>query len=116
VIKNAYEAHAVSAEIFGAGDIWIEAHPHPTDAERIELVIRDNGMGLSPDELDEVRRFIPGNTSKKRYGTGFGLPTAKRKIDDHGGSLAGSIHGPSAASPYRTPSSALGLLAGFAVS
>jgi len=38
--------------------------------------------------LAEVRRFVPGGTSKKTHGTGFGLPIAKRKIEDHGGSLA----------------------------
>ena len=45
-------------------------------------------MGLSAEELDEVRRFVPGGTSKKTYGTGFGLPTAKRKLEAHGGALA----------------------------
>ncbi|QNN24035.1 HAMP domain-containing histidine kinase [Planctomycetales bacterium ZRK34] len=60
----------------------------PVDGERIEVVVTDNGMGLSAEELDEVRRFEPGGTSKKTHGTGFGLPIAKRKIEDHGGSLA----------------------------
>lgn len=60
----------------------------PVDEGRLEIVIRDMGMGLSAEELAEVRRFVPGGTSKKTYGTGFGLPVAKRKIDGHGGSLA----------------------------
>ncbi|MFW6062064.1 MAG: ATP-binding protein [Planctomycetota bacterium] len=53
----------------------------------IEIVVRDSGMGLPPEELAEVRQFIPGGTSKKTYGTGFGLPFAKRKVADHGGTL-----------------------------
>ena len=32
--------------------------------------------------------FVPGGTSKKTHGTGWGLPTAKRKVEDHDGSLA----------------------------
>ena len=44
-------------------------------------------MGLSKEELEEVRRFVPGGTSKKVHGTGFGLPIARRKVMDHGGTL-----------------------------
>lgn len=86
IIKNAYESHAASPETFTPGSIWVTARP--CDTQRIELTFRDDGMGLSPDELAEVRRFMPGNTSKRMYGTGFGLPTAKRKIEAHGGSIA----------------------------
>ena len=86
LIKNAYESHATSPEMFTPGSIWITARP--CDSDRIELTFRDDGMGLSSDELVEVRRFMPGNTSKRKYGTGFGLPTAKRKIEAHGGAIA----------------------------
>jgi signal transduction histidine kinase len=55
--------------------------------ERVEIMIRDNGMGLSKEELAKVREFVPGGTSKKTYGTGFGLPIARRRIADHGGEL-----------------------------
>lgn len=86
LLKNAYEAHATGPDTFTPGSVWVTAQP--VNGERIEIVFRDDGMGLSAEELDDVRRFVPGGTSKKIYGTGFGLPTAKRKIEAHGGSLA----------------------------
>jgi two-component system sensor histidine kinase HydH len=51
-----------------------------------ELSFTDTGMGLSPMELDELRRFIPGKSAKP-HGSGYGLPTAQRRIAEHGGSL-----------------------------
>lgn len=86
LLKNAYEAFALDPQTFGPGQIRL--HTRAVDSERVEIVIRDNGMGLTADELAEVRRFVPGGTSKKTHGTGFGLPIAHRKIKDHGGSLA----------------------------
>jgi len=86
VLKNAYESFANDPQTFTAGVVNLTARA--VDGERIEIIVRDNGMGLSEEELAEVRRFVPGGTSKKTHGTGFGLPIAKRKIEDHGGSLA----------------------------
>jgi signal transduction histidine kinase len=85
VIKNAYEAFADAPYTFRSGHIEVVARP--IDGERIEIIIKDNGMGLPAEDLSEVRQFIPGGTSKKTHGTGFGLPIAKRKIEDHRGSL-----------------------------
>jgi len=86
VIKNAYESFAEDPQTFRPGKICVTARS--VGDERIEIVVIDNGMGLSCEELADVRRFVPGGTSKKTHGTGFGLPLAKRKIEDHGGSLA----------------------------
>jgi signal transduction histidine kinase len=86
VIKNAYEAFATDPQTFGEGEIRVWARL--VDDERLELVVEDKGMGMSPEELADVRRFVPGGTSKKTHGTGWGLPTAKRKVEDHDGSLA----------------------------
>jgi signal transduction histidine kinase len=85
VIKNAYEAFAIDPLTFKTGQIHVLARA--IDRERIEIIVKDNGMGLPPDELAEVCQFTPGGTSKKAYGTGFGLPIAKRKIEDHRGAL-----------------------------
>ncbi|NLS95738.1 MAG: DUF1559 domain-containing protein [Planctomycetaceae bacterium] len=86
LIKNAYEAFAVSLTEFKPGTIRVIARP--IDPERLEIIIEDDGQGLSRADLAEVRRFVPGGTTKAGYGTGFGLPTAKRMIEAHGGSLS----------------------------
>lgn len=86
VLKNAYESFATGPDAFSAGRVSVTAKV--IDEEKVEVVVRDTGMGLSKDELDEVRRFVPGGTSKKVHGTGFGLPIARRKIMDHGGTLS----------------------------
>ena len=86
VLKNAYESFAIDPQTFIAGEVRLIART--VDGEYVEIVVKDNGMGLSAEELEEVRRFVPGGTSKKTHGTGFGLPISKRKIEDHGGSLA----------------------------
>jgi signal transduction histidine kinase len=43
-------------------------------------------MGLDENELANVRKFIPGNSSKNN-GTGYGLPIAQRYVTFHGGTL-----------------------------
>lgn len=86
LVKNAHESFALDPRHFRPGRVEVVAKP--LDEERIEIVIADNGSGLSPDDLAEVRRFLPGKTSKKYLGTGFGLPIAKRNIEGHGGSIS----------------------------
>lgn len=85
VLKNAYESFATGPDTFEEGEVQVWAKTDSGD--RVEIAVQDNGMGLNAEELAEVRRFIPGGTSKKKHGTGFGLPIARRKVMDHGGSL-----------------------------
>lgn len=84
LIKNAYDAFMIDEVSFNPGTIYIVA----TDAESgVLLSIKDNGMGLSPEELEAVRQFVPGRSSKAKLGTGFGLPIARKNILAHGGDL-----------------------------
>ena len=53
--------------------------------DELRLHIIDTGPGI-PDDLRE-RVFQP-YFSQKRGGTGLGLPTARRLVEEHGGSLA----------------------------
>jgi len=84
IVKNAYESFAVSPSAYRSGTIRVRARA--IDSQRLEIVVEDNGVGLSEGDLADVRRFVPGGTSKVG-GTGFGLPTARRMIEAHGGSL-----------------------------
>jgi signal transduction histidine kinase len=44
-------------------------------------------MGITEEDLREVREFMPGRTSKKCYGTGFGLPIARKNLLAHRGTI-----------------------------
>ena len=85
LVKNAFEAHATDPQRFKMGEVKLSANAARNDW--LEIEIADDGMGLSGIELEEVRRFVPGRTSKHFLGTGFGLPIARRNIATHGGSL-----------------------------
>jgi PAS domain S-box-containing protein len=67
----------------------MECHGHIRLAARIEnghctFLVHDSGPGM-PDDV-RVRAFEPFYTTKHR-GTGLGLPTVKRIIDSHHGSI-----------------------------
>ncbi len=76
LIKNAEEA------IDNGGEIGISL-----DLEDPEVVIRvkDNGPGV-PEELRE--RIFEPYFSTKENGTGLGLVTVKRVVEDHGGTIS----------------------------
>jgi signal transduction histidine kinase len=76
VLKNAHESFAEGPTRFRTGTIRLTARA--TDDGLIEIAVADNGMGMSEDELEVIRRFVPGGTSKKRDGSGYGLPIARR--------------------------------------
>jgi two-component system, LuxR family, sensor kinase FixL len=76
VLVNA--AQAVGGR--GRIDVTIEA-----GARTVRVMIRDAGPGMSPDVLERI--FTPFFTTKAR-GTGLGLPTAKRIVEAHSGSIA----------------------------
>jgi len=86
IIKNAYEAHSPAPREFRSGEVRVVGRR--LGGDHIQFVVADNGMGIPPDELRDVLRFVPGSTSKKATGTGFGLPIARRMIQRHGGSFA----------------------------
>jgi two-component system cell cycle sensor histidine kinase PleC len=53
----------------------------------VRVEVTDTGKGISTRDLEKLLEFVPGNTSKKHLGTGYGLPIAKRYIEAHGGKL-----------------------------
>jgi NO-binding membrane sensor protein with MHYT domain/anti-sigma regulatory factor (Ser/Thr protein kinase) len=82
LIENA--VHAMSGQLSGGGE------PHIIVATRgggdhLEILIEDNGPGIPADILPKV--FEP-LFSTKSFGTGLGLPTVKRIMEQHGGSIA----------------------------
>lgn len=84
LLRNAYEAfRPLQGEI---GPFWISVSAN-TDDDRISILIEDNGVGFGEEYLQQIREFIPGHKTMKHDGTGFGLPTARRYIEGHGGTL-----------------------------
>jgi signal transduction histidine kinase len=85
VIKNAYESFVVPGGTLRPGTIHIEA---TCMDGLVTIVVRDDGMGISPDESHGSLLFTPGRRNKsKRHSTGYGLPIAMRNFTAHGGSL-----------------------------
>jgi len=84
VIKNAVESLAEGPHRLSSGRVTVRTRREDGFAV---VTVTDTGMGLTEDELAEIRRYVPGKTSKKSHGTGFGLPIAFRRLRDHGGSL-----------------------------
>jgi len=85
VLVNAYEAVLAREASAGSGEISVAASV--VEDTEIRIVVADNGIGISGDDLCELRAFVPGRISKKGNGTGFGLPTAQRYVEAHGGTL-----------------------------
>jgi signal transduction histidine kinase len=63
------------------GEVIVETRG---SAAGVRIAITDTGDGMSPDVL--ARCFQPYFSTKKG-GTGLGLPTTKRILEDHGGSI-----------------------------
>lgn len=85
VLTNAYEAVLAHEDRVGSGRITLEACV--VEGTEVRIVVEDNGVGISADDLRELLAFVPGRISKKGNGTGFGLPTAQRYVEAHGGAL-----------------------------
>lgn len=84
LVKNAYEAHMTQPGTFTAGHVEVSAS---MGDDHLAILIIDGGSGLAAEELAQLRQMVPGRTSKRYYGTGYGLPMAHRNISHHGGSL-----------------------------
>lgn len=103
LISNAYDAIQKKAEFLEAGKL----SPHPMDPvpyrgkiqvrawveqikpkPRIVLEIQDNGVGMTPEEVESL--FVPFFTTKAtvQKGTGLGLYVIHRIMEQHGGSIS----------------------------
>ena len=52
---------------------------------RVHVEVADTGMGIPKPHLDKI---FQAYYSTKKKGTGLGLPTAKRIVEEHGGSIS----------------------------
>ncbi len=66
------------------GNLWISTRQ--TSATTVELIIRDDGMGISDEHLAHI--FEPFYTTKENGGSGLGLAISQNIVERHGGSIA----------------------------
>ncbi|MFM2121423.1 MAG: hypothetical protein RL722_2891, partial [Pseudomonadota bacterium] len=90
VLANAIEAAGSAGRVAVRASVTLAeadpdagARPHRS-AARVQLVVSDNGPGMSPSELSRVGQ--PFHTTKPR-GLGVGLALARRVLDRFGGNL-----------------------------
>jgi signal transduction histidine kinase len=70
---------------YGADRIDISVH---RVGDMAEIRIRDNGMGISPAELDRIwSRLFRGDRSRSKPGLGLGLTLVKAMVENHGGTI-----------------------------
>jgi two-component system, NtrC family, sensor histidine kinase HydH len=81
-VFNSIFSNAVEAMPKG-GELGVET-ALSADRKRVEVVVRDNGEGMTPEQLK--RAFVPFHTTKKA-GMGIGLPLVRRVIERLGGSV-----------------------------
>jgi signal transduction histidine kinase len=87
--------NALEATEGRTGHVHIELH---RDDKSIQLIVRDNGKGMSPQTLD--RLFEPFYTDKRgggegeARGTGLGLSISHAIIQQHGGAIHAASEGP----------------------
>jgi signal transduction histidine kinase len=92
-MRNAKDAVKATGNPDGRITIGI----HPLDDQRIAITVRDNGVGISQDNL--VRIFSHGFTTKMD-GHGFGLHSGALAAKQMGGSLAVDSGGANAGATF----------------
>ncbi|MCP4599844.1 MAG: PAS domain S-box protein [Proteobacteria bacterium] len=65
---------------------WVKLTAHPVDRDWVEILVEDNGSGISEENLENI--FEPYFTTKAdESGTGLGLAISCQIIEDHGGTI-----------------------------
>lgn len=69
------------------GDVVIKTRIFPLDREKIEILVRDSGLGIDPKHIPRLtERFyrVDKSRSRERGGTGLGLSIVKHILEGHG--------------------------------
>jgi two-component system phosphate regulon sensor histidine kinase PhoR len=72
------------------GSVTVKARVYPKDHERIELMVKDTGLGIDQKHIPRLtERFyrVDKSRSRERGGTGLGLSIVKHIMESHGEQL-----------------------------
>jgi signal transduction histidine kinase len=81
---NATQAMSDGAKPHAAGDrgeLMLRIEP---DRDEVRIHVTDTGPGIPADKVEDIFRPY---VSMRSGGTGLGLPTARRIVQEHGGEL-----------------------------
>ncbi len=78
--KSTDDPHATIGELM----VRVEHAPDDDAEHPVAIHVIDTGPGIEPEKLESI--FHP-YVSGKRTGTGLGLPTARRIVEEHGGRI-----------------------------
>jgi signal transduction histidine kinase/CheY-like chemotaxis protein len=70
------------------GHIWVDAH---RDGHEAVLRVRDDGVGITPDMLDNIFDLfaqVPQDLARSQGGLGLGLSIVKMLTEKHGGTVS----------------------------
>lgn len=70
------------------GVVVVSAEPH-AGSRRIQVTVRDTGVGISEDRLPHIfERFYRGESTRDVGGTGLGLSIVKQLVEAQGGTVS----------------------------
>jgi PAS domain S-box-containing protein len=74
-----------------AGEVVILVQPADSSSDRLELLVRDTGIGIPPDRMDRLFTSfsqVDASTTRRFGGTGLGLAISKRLVELMGGTIS----------------------------
>jgi signal transduction histidine kinase len=88
---------------YSAGEVHVRVTLDNIDPHRLAIRVRDQGVGISPEELKRVfRRFyrIPASVALRTKGSGLGLFIVRSVAKKHGGRAFAESEGPGRGSTF----------------
>jgi PAS domain S-box-containing protein len=84
-------SNAVKFTEVGEVVVLVEAEPSRSGSYRLELSVRDTGIGIAPDRIDRLFTSfsqVDATTTRRFGGTGLGLAISKRLVELMGGTIS----------------------------
>lgn len=74
----------------GVGHIWVDGR---REGENLIFCVKDDGIGMKPQRLDEVKKLIAGGQPEENQPSGFGLFNVNQRLQlNYGAEYGVKIH------------------------